>query len=142
MEIRPLICSMSDGREERMVGTIQQTVGRPELKRADNWYKLYETFVSGYRRRPQQDGICAFELLYEVKPRLVLHETPSFWSNDTSEQSVELFYTSCLRVDRAIRNNKRIQTTNCIAKYSVCDLVLLTNGKAIVTSTKMVCIST
>lgn len=57
---------MSNGRAERMVGTIKKAVGRLVEGKSRKWANMYEKAVAGYRRRPLRTGKSPFELLYGV----------------------------------------------------------------------------
>lgn len=59
---------ISNERAERMVGTINQSVGKLLDGSGKEWDNMVPKVVYGYRRRPLRSGISLFELLYGVKP--------------------------------------------------------------------------
>lgn len=66
--------AISNGREERIVGKINKSIGRLVLHNKEDWDSSLFAALQGYRRSPLSSRIYPFELLYEVKPRLMLSD--------------------------------------------------------------------
>ena len=61
---------MSNGREERMVGTLKAAVRKTVLEMGMEWDKALTQDLYGYRRRTLRNGVSPFELMYGVPPRM------------------------------------------------------------------------
>lgn len=70
---------ISNGRAERMVGTIKSSIGRVFVSCLNKWDVVVGAVVFGYRHHPLRDGYSPFELLYGVMPKTFLSDvTTSF----------------------------------------------------------------
>ena len=61
---------MSNGRAERMVGTLKTAVRKTVLETGMEWDKALIQVLYGYRRRALSNGVSPFELMYGVPPRM------------------------------------------------------------------------
>lgn len=59
---------MSNGKAERMVGTIKKDIGRLVEREPTKWAEKCEGAVAGYRKRRASGSRSPFELLYGVQP--------------------------------------------------------------------------
>ena len=61
---------MSNGRAEKMVGTLKAAVCKAVLEIGMEWDKAITEVLYGYRRRAMKNGVSPFESLYGVPPRM------------------------------------------------------------------------
>lgn len=70
---------MSNGRSERMVGTIKKSIVRLVLDKNEGWDSYLFAASQGYRRLPLCSCIYRFEILQGVKPRLIPSDQNPFY---------------------------------------------------------------
>ena len=121
---------VSNGKAERMVGTIKKATGRLAKNRKD-WHKHYMAAVRGYRVRPLFHGKSPFELLYGCRPRIIPGGAPVLSACTEGERFVELMSLDGIRATHAKKiedSRKRVATTE---EFAVGCSVLVAYGKAL-----------
>lgn len=91
---------MSNGKAERMVGTIKSGIGRLVQDNGKEWDEVVDKVVFGYCRRPMRDGMSPFELLYGVAPRLLPWNVPRSGNGTESFRKTELLTVFGARATR------------------------------------------
>ena len=61
---------ISNGRAERMVGTLKAAIRKTVLEIGMEWDKALTQVLYGYHRRTMKNGVLPFELMYGVPPRM------------------------------------------------------------------------
>lgn len=128
---------MSNGKDERMVGTIKKATGRLVEGNPKDWHKKCLSAVQGYRCRPLTHGKSPFELLYGVRPRITSAEAPSTISGTAEGRAVDIIALSGVRTGLQLKEVEgRENSTRCAKEYKVGDSVLVAYGKALDSSVK------
>ena len=65
---------MSNGKAERMVGTLKRGVKKTVVAAQRDWAEALPGVLYGYRRRRMASGASPFEFMYGVKPRFLATE--------------------------------------------------------------------
>lgn len=66
----PAYSPMSNGREERRVGTLKASIRKMVIHDGIELDKALDKTLYGYRRRSFKEGSSPFELVYGVAPRM------------------------------------------------------------------------
>lgn len=123
---------MSNGRAERMVGTIKRSIGRLINDGGISWDQAVVKTVFGYRRRPLAEGISPFQLLYGVSPRLMPTEKDGGNGIMTlSHRRMEILAALGPRAQRAQGGKTSAKRRLPGKEYAVGDLVLVAHGSAL-----------
>ena len=125
---------MSNGKAERMVGTIKSGVKRVCDSGAMDWDEALPQVLFGYRRRRGPSGFSPFELLFGQAPRMTAQEHPDLTVGETeNSRKSQLIATAAWRATRS--NPKSNPRESIIAekviKYQVGDKVLVAHGQAV-----------
>ena len=65
---------MSNGRAERMVGTLKRAIKKMVLKEGSSWDLVLPDALYGYRRRRLESWYSPFQLLYGIPPRMAVDD--------------------------------------------------------------------
>jgi len=125
---------MSNGRAERMVGTVKRGVKKMVLDEGIDWDQALTHVLYGYRRRPLAGGASPFELLYGVTPRMGRDKVSPCLSHSVEDRRIELLAVSAGRVKRIVDQReirKGPLRSKQTQKFQVGDLVLVAHGKAL-----------
>ena len=128
---------MSNGRAERMVGTIKRSLAKSAFKNSTNWDQLLTQTIYGYRRRRLAEGFSPFELMYGVPPRMgQADQKPLLHASTTNNRSIELSAASAARATRINSQENISQKPIRTRQFSVGDQVLVAKGQALSSSVK------
>ena len=126
---------MSNGRAERMVGTVKRGVSKTVLSSGEEWDSALWKVVYGYRQRRLSIGYSHFELLYVSSPRMVSSDLSGTLPH-TGEQgrAAELLALQAVRDTRAMTPLRARALPG--PNFSVADEVLVARGTALNTTVK------
>ena len=100
---------MSNGRAERMVGTLKKAVRKMVLGQGVSWEKSLPKVLFGYRRRRLAGGVSTFELMYGVPLRIEPADKPPMIIPSTiAHRNMELMATDATRASRASKQSESI----------------------------------
>lgn len=120
---------MSNGRDERMVGTIKQGIGRLLISCSVEWDRVMDKLSFGYCQRPFWSGLFTFQLLYEVKPRILPSDHGAKAGVSTLKyceaKLLAVFGPEATRTEE--KRRKAVQTNDRIDKFQVGDWEFVTN---------------
>ena len=137
---RPVLAyaPMSNGRAERMVGTIKRSLGKTAYRNRKKWDLEVPFVVYGYRRRQMAEGSSPFELMYGVPPRMQENDAKPLLSCTTDiHREMELMATASARASRVLRQNQDRKVSGKERRYDVGDMVLLAKGKSLTAPTRV-----
>ena len=82
---------MSNGRAERMVGTIKRGIAKTIFSEKKPWTSTIEDVLFGYRRRRMGPHLSPFHLLYGVPPRMTPFDSPEMFDDrqNPEERQIE-----------------------------------------------------
>lgn len=96
----------TNGRVERMVGTIKSALRRTLLQDPTlEWNVALDRIIFAYRCRPGPDGVSPFELMYETIPRLGSDRGPGLLMDASTQRSLSIQLTTARRAERHNRMN-------------------------------------
>ena len=123
---------MSNGRAERMVGTIKRSVGKMVYRERHTWDEKLPHALYGYRRRHLDSGLSPFQLLYGVVPRMKYQpDSGDLAEGATEEQrSFELMALSAHRASRVVEKNTPRRVLTEPKLFEVGDVVLVARGQS------------
>ena len=122
---------MSNGRAERMVGTLKRAISKIVFAGQEEWESTLPRVLYGYCRRRMAQGAAPFELMYGVPPRMDGTEVGSLIPSSTEEnRRMEHMATTTLRAVRSDRKPPK-QETRGIRKFEVEGYVLVAKGTAL-----------
>ncbi len=111
---------------ERMVGTPKKALQKVSRSESKKWDQSLENILYGCMRRPGTDGIAPFEILFGVKPRLLIE--PSVCTSGAEVLSrARPFELPLVLINRAVRLVPRSLRKE--PHYQVGDRVLLRHDK-------------
>jgi len=127
---------MSNGRAERMVGTLKSCIGRLCESQPRNWMKKLSQAVYGYRRRAMDSGVSPFELMYGVPPRLV--STDPVVGHEVGEEGRRLESLAALsvRASRSVGARDQLKKPKKDKEFEIGQRVLVAHGRAFTTTSK------
>lgn len=124
---------MSNGRAERMVGTLKNGIKKTINGKSVQWDKALEKVLFGYRRRKNSSGFSPFELLYGQTPRL-LNSDHKFVETAETPEAREVQIASVAGI-RTLRQQERPATEDKeeqkVRKYKVGEKVLVAHGPSL-----------
>lgn len=125
---------MSNGRAERMVGTLKRAIGKLVSSNSLWWDFAVEEAVFGYCRRPLQNGCSPFELLYGVKTKILPVDREVGRSvQDEGFREIELLGTLSIRGNRAVQNERpSFKGKKAVERFQAGDVVQVAHGSAFV----------
>lgn len=129
---------MSNGRAERMVGTIKRAIGKMVLKNVQAWDEVLPSVLYGYRRRALSSGLSPYQLLYGVKPRMPFEmNVDNFVSqSSTTGRSAEILALQNARANAIYKKRSPQVDPTRVRTFSVGDKVLVARGQALSSSIK------
>ncbi len=131
---------MSNGKAERMVGTIKNAMNKSILNEDENdrdWREVIPQVLYGYRRRKGAQGQSPFELMFGIQPRIIGSEIISITDNTNDDtRKMELLANSNHRAEKALRLRDPKPKPIKIVKFKVGDKVLVAHGQATKKSVK------
>lgn len=97
----------SNGKAERMVGTIERAVGKMAYRVRNTRDEKLPPVLYGYHRRHLDSGLSHFELMYGVTPRINYEPDTGENLGDATEEhlNMELMVISDQRAARAEKHN-------------------------------------
>ena len=127
---RPVLAyaPMSNGRAERMVGTIKRSLGKTAYRNRKKWDEEVPFVVYGYRRRQMSEGFSPFELMYGVPPRMQGNDAKPLLNCTTdAHRELELMAVTSARAARVVRQRLSFviptptfrRWSNTVAEYIV-----------------------
>lgn len=121
----------SNKRVERMVGTVKKAIARLVVKGGDGWRAAVLKVVFGYCRRQTQEDPSQFQLLYGVKPRILMQGYKTVAPVvDESLRQVEAFAVAAMRaMETDIQAMKARQNAGVDTLFHEKDLVVVVFGK-------------
>lgn len=126
---------MSNGRAERMVGTLKRCVGKLSVGNSSKWEEELVKAIYGYRRRPLRIGVSPFELLYGIEPRFSPDDPAVGREVPVEGRCLENIASVSLRAVRA-DNHGTVLSGKKEERYGIGDLVLVAHGRALTKGTK------
>ena len=114
----------SNGRAERMVGTIKNAILKMAGNKKEHWDASLPVIFSEYQRRPLRGGPSPFELMFGVLPRMGEQRLAAETSNNPQTRAVELLACWSKRSDRIVTEMPML-----VAQFQEGELVLLYNKK-------------
>lgn len=124
---------MSNGRAERMAGTIKKGIKQAVLRSDALWLTFVNQVVYGYRRRKPSGQQSPFFLMYGVHHRLCVAD-PKPLLHDPANLANRCYETIAVQSHRAAKgasSSKRLPTNNNVFHYNVGDMVWVAKGRAI-----------
>ena len=124
---------MSNGRAERMVGTIKRAIGKMARSNPLDWDLAVSKVLYGYRRRHLSSGFSPFQLLYGVVPRMHLetHPTSNIPDSSPSHLSAETFALAADRATHVAKMNFKRSKEIPTKTFQVGEFVLVARGKSL-----------
>ncbi len=92
---------MSNGRAERMVGTIKKAIKKVVLTEGGEWDAVLPGVLYAYRRRSMPGGKSPYELLYGIQPRMTAVDTVPLAHGTQALRELELLALCADRASRA-----------------------------------------
>ncbi len=125
---------VSNGKAERMVGTIKRSITKTVLKSKQEWDEAIDQVVYGYRRRRNSNGYSPYQLMYGHPPRIANTDSTSPINNSDSDpkiaRNLELLATENLRAEQRLSKSKPKCIKGKILKFHVGEKVLVAHGNA------------
>ena len=124
---------MSNGRAERIVGTLKKAVKKMVQGQGVSWENSVPKVLFGYRRRRLAGGVSPFELMYGFLPRIEpAYKPPMIIPSTIAHTNMELMATDATRASRASKQSKSL-TPNITEsrELSVGEEVLVAKGAAL-----------
>lgn len=124
---------MSNGRAERMVGTLKKAVRKMVLGQGLYWEKSLPKVFFGYRRRRLAGGVSSFELMYGVPPRIEPADKPPLIIPSTiAHRNMELMATDATRATRGSKQSESLAPNITESReFRVGEEVLVAKGVAL-----------
>lgn len=129
---------MSNGKAERMVGTLKRAIRKTLLGNGApgaEWEQELNQVLYGYRRRRMADGYSPFELMYGVGPRSQPGpELDPIPKGGVHARELELLAALAYRATRVARQKKkeeRLPKAASSRRFNVGDQVLVERGAAL-----------
>lgn len=120
---------MSNGRAERMVGTVKKAIAKTLLNEDTTWVQSIPQVLYGYRRRRLAGDLSPFQLMYGVVPRFSSLD-PSPLLDDPADQHARTLELFAIQSARAGRDLPRGPSSSDDVRYSVGDQVMVAKGRA------------
>lgn len=116
---------MSNGRAERMVGTIKRPIGKMVLNDHTTWDKALPFVLYGYRRRHLDTGFSLLEPLHGVSSGMPLEVKYNELEEDSTEAArmVEIMQSKASRASHVTKKGVYKRQIRASAKFEVRDLV-------------------
>ena len=126
---------MSNGRAERMVGTLKRAIHRVILGSTPgrtNWDQALLKVLYGYRRRKMVVGLSPFELLYGVLPRMEPGDKePLFGISEVRHREMELLHSRAMQAMRITGRGATPLTDGRETSFNVGEEVLVVKRAAL-----------
>ena len=120
---------MSNGKAERMVGTLKRGVKKTVVAAQRDWAEALPGVLYGYRRRRMASGASPFELMYGVKPRFLATEAAAHIQESESTDDHRFAELLSSSVHRAKRAEPRVIKGTPSLPFYVGQEVLLAKGQ-------------
>ena len=128
---------MSNGKAERMVGTIKRAIRKTLLGKgspASEWEAILNQVLYGYRIREMEGGLSPFELMYGIAPKNRKEPEPSsLTTGNISGRELELMAALGKRATKIAKQRERAAARRRAPpglRFAAGDRVLVLNGKA------------
>ena len=124
---------MSNGRAERIVGTIKGAIGKMVRTNPLDWDLAVRKVLYGYRRRNLRSGFSPYQLLYGIVPRMEFeHPGPEpVKDSSTEHRCVEALALTTNRATHRKLAVENVSDGKPTPGFSVGDFVLVAKGKAL-----------
>lgn len=119
---------MSNGREERMVGTIKHAIAKTTLNDRPSWTEALPNVLYGYRRCRMGPHLSPFQLMSGVPPRMARHDASLGLENPFEIEYRELEIIA-IQSARAHREHVPRPLPTTRRTLSVGDQVLVAKGR-------------
>ena len=127
---------MSNGKAERMIGTIKKSVTKAVKNNPKSWDLVVPSILYGYRRRQGPSGFSPFELMYGAPASMTTPEVHALHEYPSEEvRKLELEAAEAWRASRVL-NVPKPKDVGKIKTFKVGDHVLVTHGEATKSTTK------
>ena len=121
---------MSNGRVERMVGSIKRAIAKTIFNGHVNWVESIPDILFGYRRRRLAGHPSPFQLMYGVPPRMTPRDPTPLLQEPLDPRSRAL-ETFAIKSERASRDLVHRPSSPDKKQYRVGDRVLVAKGRAL-----------
>lgn len=128
---------MSNGKAERMVGTIKRSVKKMLLGTDTTWPKVLQSVLYGYRRRSLSGGPSPFERMYGAAPRMDVADIVVTGASTLHTRAVELLALTSVRAQQVEQATSVLPAQLPTMHFDVGDLVLVACGPSLTSMGKL-----
>ena len=124
---------ISNGRAERMVGTIKREIGKMVQSRPNDSDRVFSNVLYGCRRRKLASGFSSYELMYGIVSRMPLEYSndANFEDSTAENRNMETLAIATYRATHMNLVTERPFRSAATENFKDGDFVLVARGKAL-----------